>query len=515
MSSLPDFGAPDLPHRTFERVSITGTLLCLSDLHVGNGEEKPVPEPSKKNAAPPLYSAVCLDVNGRPYIPGATLRGFLNQTLWVKARDRHEKIFGTARKARDGGNSAEVGNAGAVRVYDARAIGGSEGWRSRIANDPVTGTAKEGRLFNEAVVLAGSRFRVHLELHGRINGIGVDDVAAVLWALSRLGDSGGALGGGKGHGRGRLRWRLDPQGVMCLSRDALRDWLLGEGSLAQRYEPVDVEPWAQEPANCRYRLRLRPSSPLLVRDPKVGAHEEKAEGEPDFTFMRRGSRVLVPGSTLRGMIRARCRRLILSLIAELNSMTEAEFRNQADKLTDEIFGGKARAGWVRASDAIGHFKTIDQRSPSGMANNGNSVPTGHRDALHRQWFNAVDRFTGGVKGGALYQVEAVWPDSLRCVIHLNPKIMDEPNRWMLGLLTLVLRDAMEGDLALGWGKGRGYGAFKAEIRRPEEAGYFERWRELIADARLKEAMDRDVKALETHLESLGAVRNSEQRGSNP
>lgn len=35
--------------------------------------------------------------------------------------------------------------------------------------------------------------------------------------------------------------------------------------------------------------------------------------------------------------------------------------------------------------------------------------------------------------------------------------------WWRGLLLLVLRDAIEGDLAIGWGKARGYGAFKVEV----------------------------------------------------
>ena len=38
-----------------------------------------------------------------------------------------------------------------------------------------------------------------------------------------------------------------------------------------------------------------------------------------------------------------------------------------------------------------------------------------------------------------------------------------PAEWYKGLLLLV-RDALEGDLVLGWGKGRGYGSFKLELQ---------------------------------------------------
>ena len=43
-------------------------------------------------------------------------------------------------------------------------------------------------------------------------------------------------------------------------------------------------------------------------------------------------------------------------------------------------------------------------------------------------------------------------------------IKDLPAEWCKGLLLLVVRDALEGDLILGWGKGRGYGNFNLRIR---------------------------------------------------
>lgn len=43
---------------------------------------------------------------------------------------------------------------------------------------------------------------------------------------------------------------------------------------------------------------------------------------------------------------------------------------------------------------------------------------------------------------------------------LRPPLLHADTRWALGLLCFLLRDGLEGDLRLGWGRARGYGRIR-------------------------------------------------------
>ena len=90
------------------------------------------------------------------------------------------------------------------------------------------------------------------------------------------------------------------------------------------------------------------------------------------------------------------------------------------------------------------------------------IPSGHL-----QQFVAIDRFTGGSSEGALYKVHAAPP----CVVRgrISWRTAPDPDGdWRLALLAMLARDAMEGDLIVGWGKARGYGQGVAGLRLPAQ-----------------------------------------------
>jgi hypothetical protein len=97
---------------------------------------------------------------------------------------------------------------------------------------------------------------------------------------------------------------------------------------------------------------------------------------------------------------------------------------------------------------------------------------------------AATAAAGGVKSirgeGALFSVEASVGGCFRAPLVLETarlaqqEAATEGPAWWQGLLLLVARDAMEGDLSLGWGKGRGYGAVGAMLH-PEARVPPQRW----------------------------------------
>jgi hypothetical protein len=120
----------------------------------------------------------------------------------------------------------------------------------------------------------------------------------------------------------------------------------------------------------------------------------------------------------------------------------------ADALIGKVFGSTAAIAGLFVGEARGDYDPP-------------------RD-LHPQWFNALDRFTGGAAEQRLYNVVAAIPDRLDFDLSLQPRLRGEP--WVLGLLCYLLRDALEGDIALGWGRARGYGAVRMILAEADTAG---------------------------------------------
>jgi CRISPR/Cas system CSM-associated protein Csm3 (group 7 of RAMP superfamily) len=134
------------------------------------------------------------------------------------------------------------------------------------------------------------------------------------------------------------------------------------------------------------------------------------------------------------------RRILLTLLLQQKPEL-AQAIEKSDKLVkelvDEIFGHEGQRGKVWFDDAV-------------------SAGVAERCS---QTFNAVDRFTGGVADTALFSVEGARCDKLSGTVWLRESLED----WQKGILALVVRDMVEGELGLGWGKSRGYGSFSVEL----------------------------------------------------
>jgi CRISPR/Cas system CSM-associated protein Csm3 (group 7 of RAMP superfamily) len=452
----------------YVRVHIAGTLECVSDLHVGDGELAIFRERSgRAGSAQGAYNTVGIDANGNCYLPASTLRGFLR----AGARGNPllcEKLFGTLKNS--------TGFSGAVRVSDAyldRGVTGTEAnrpyWhhirgttvRHGIAIDPATGVAERRKLFRHELVPAASRFRLSVEA----DRIRPQELKALLDLLARWnGGERASIGKGKSKGQGRVRWEIED--VLVLTREKLLDWLRSDDSLDHRF--LESVPLPKRP-NVSERgvvLRLCPSAPLLSNE--AGFVQEPRDEEdhpPQLEYSRLpDGRPFIPAASLRGLARARARR-ILATIAYYHqdqALSSTNAGKVADSLLDSLFGttGQRSAFWF--SDAVSET----------------------RGSPHPQFFNAVDRFTGGVAKEKLYNVNAVLSGELRFTVSIDAlsegRLREED--WWKGLLVLLLRDAMEGDLAIGWGKSRGYGAFRLKITA-ESGANIDAWAACLRELR--------------------------------
>src|ERR1017187_2425216 len=191
---------PELPRTLVPRFRIEGTLTTLGPLRIGSGAfaESRIPV-KKKHGAWVEVQGVFLDVSGRAYIPGSSLKGFLRNYLDSRgvASGLWQSMFGY----QEAGNLEDPrgkGLGGAITVRDARLRDGDlplniqdPYWDPRratcVASHVVierrTRTAKEELLFFEEYVPAGISFAVTLLVEGGDrNGQEAEETAAELLA---------------------------------------------------------------------------------------------------------------------------------------------------------------------------------------------------------------------------------------------------------------------------------------------------------------------------------------------
>lgn len=349
--------------------------------------------------------------------------------------------------------------------------------RDRVGIDRRTRTAADRRKYDLELVEGEVEFPFEL----RLDDPEEDERLYLEAVLRRLAQGWLFLGGKTATGLGRAelsfldRHELDWRRPQCLIEHLLGDdgtagairvqllpdgrgeWL-GSGLLpAPSSAPEGEAGWAQ------LRLRLELDFPwgLLVNDPG-----EALSQAHDHAFSRlTDGRPLLPGSALRGALRSRAEQILRTLAGDgaacdlhrkghsCHERIEmaSEGLSQALSFEEElrrhcsacrVFGSGRLASAVKLTD----FHPVDaaQASP------------------RTQEFVAVDRFTGGAAEGAKFDAQVC--DRARVAGELHLELSpDRLQPWGLGLLALVLRDLLCGDLPLGFGTAKGLNESRASV----------------------------------------------------
>lgn len=434
------------PEPTYLRAIISFELRTLSPLHCGDGGSLAASEAAWPGLEQPQghINTACMgedrDGNPRPYIPASTLRGSLRERC-----PQPDRLFGTAR--------GDQGTAGAVRVYDAFLEARDEGppgdryWnpargttlRTGVSLDPLTGTAVAAKLFNFEIVPDDARARVQLEAD-RVTEAELVELLGLVHAWD--GSAVNALGRGRSRGWGRVEL-VSTRTVRVLTENEVREWLCSDSDAAPQWRVLDSAirvTTAPSAGVVRQCFRLEARSPILMNEPgRVRTSAESEGHEPALEYMRTASgQAVIPGSSLRGAVRARAARILATLAyASGDAPDGTELTKAIAPLLDALFGTERFRSPIWFADA---------HAPE------------HNE--HVQHFNAIDRFTGGVSDGALYAVTAAACDYLEGEVTLELRRLPSGD-WWKALLLFLARDLMEGDIPIGWGKSRGFGAVHA------------------------------------------------------
>ncbi|KPQ40163.1 MAG: RAMP superfamily [Phormidium sp. OSCR] len=210
--------------------------------------------------------------------------------------------------------------------------------------------------------------------------------------------------------------------------------------------------------HCTLDFSIRPVGPLLVKSGKEGADPTKPDMEFVETYHAGGRSVYLPGSSLKGAIRAHAERIVRTVGGDnppsegksglwandpinsnderLKGKTPSEIYRQSS-FTEQIFGNTALASRLRIEDAY----------PSSE----------HPLKLEERNGVAIDRVFGSVAVGP-FNYQVCTDGEFRSKIHLKNFTLAQ-----LALIGLVLRDLDQGWFGLGFGKSRGLGTVDVQF----------------------------------------------------
>lgn len=195
--------------------------------------------------------------------------------------------------------------------------------------------------------------------------------------------------------------------------------------------------------HCIIDFSIIPVGPILIKSGKEGADPTKPNMEFVETYHAGGRSVYLPGSSLKGAIRAHAERIVRTVgsdkrptLDSCKQLRSAEIYKQSS-FTDQIFGNTSIASRFRIQDA---YPTT-------------SIPL----KIEERNGVAIDRVFGSAVRGALFNYEVCTSGDFRTKIHLKNFSLAQ-----LGLIGLVLRDLDDGWFGIGFAKSRGMGTVKLQ-----------------------------------------------------
>lgn len=443
---------------------IQGRFTLVTPLHIGNGQDEPITQEGQEN----FVAQVARDHTGKPYLPGSSIKGAL-RALALRtdlSDDICKKLFGSM-DASDNTTPAKVEFCNAYLVESPQASGlpgfDKEKQRALLPHSVRNrdyGTVQDKLFFTEQVVPPGSQFAFECTAQK----LEEKDIQTLLGILELSGQSNSRfqLGGRKASDNGRVGW--DKREVRCI-RDFSVLW-----KTVQTHPSTPVDLWTSGVVQKRFPsrqpalssdqllvlngLELKFHTPFLVHqkiDKKIKPDQKNGpDGKPRTNH---AEREVLPASSLHGALRSQAERILRTLCKE---KTPEGYKVPAvfglDKaanlnLSAVLFGAPGWRAVLQCTDFVAppNSPTIDHHMV------------------------AIDRLTGGGKDSAKFSIRALDCPTLTGSIRIDLGRLRKLAPYnaaietqCLGLLAHVLRDLDEGDIALGYGKAKGYGACRAD-----------------------------------------------------
>ncbi|MCC5900278.1 MAG: hypothetical protein JJU32_20500 [Phormidium sp. BM_Day4_Bin.17] len=437
------------------RWSISGELKAQTPIHIGG-------------VGGDADTDLALAVNGRGqyYLPGTSLAGAFRSwmTRLPSQNDSSIKtIWGDHEDDNHGASRLIIDDA---TIETRKPIEIREG----VGIDRHSGTAAERFKYSRAILPKGVSFALNLTFDGQPN----KDPIALWQLLNALQQGDIRIGAAKTRGLGRVK--LDNLNIhrQDLSHaEGLFNSLLNGGT-PQPWSTLQAKAAYEMPLSLDFQIAWTPRDPVMV---KAEADGIAVDMLPLVSQVDSGVRFVIPGSSLKGVLRSHAERIIRTVC---QTPTGEEFADQIHlNLINEIFGAASKKaqkqgqmgilflddcygtlpisedGWFnveRATDLHDGFKSQLKTA----------VGTKPYQKLQPAVHVAIDRWTGGAAEGMLYSVlEPIgveW-DPIGIQVDLARLEDQSPEQVQpaVALLLLVLRDFANRKLPIGYGTNRGMG----------------------------------------------------------
>lgn len=419
---------------------------------------------------------VAVDGSGKLYIPGTSLAGPMRAWLSknVEPEAMVDELFGFIEQTED------KGQASSLFIEDSSARGSVRERRHGIALREDTGTVADGFFYTRGLLPRGTRFLLEMELDiDKSPEPGTEHPAGALAPLLRALCAGEIrFGACKTRGMGDLRLedlRVDYYDF-AKDTEALDRWLASGGSSEDR-ESLGLEqelkelecfgtPKRKERHLFEVLVHWRALSPVMVKAGRDGVEADMLplmSGVEGAKGAAGGIAPVLPGSSIKGVLRAQARRILHTLFDPNgeNAAEKPEYLN----LLDALFGSTNWAGRLSVDDV--YYRREAPLSPGAWLKEDvdalNAVTERHQHV-------AIDRFTGGASEGALYSARPVKRDEggkksgwepIRLALDLSD-FPEAEGRAALALLKLLIRDLRDGYVPIGFGSRRGMGEITVE-----------------------------------------------------
>lgn len=432
-----------------------------------------------------LYGGADLPVarngRGRLFVPGTSLGGAIRAAFLRSLGDQADSeeqvraLFGWTPDQGDGGHASYL------TVHDALLKDAALERRDGVGIDRFTGAAADNFLYSREVVAAGATLDLAIEVEEPrgADGKPAPQIAPLVPRLAGMLQSEGiTVGAASSKGLGRLEAvdvveldRLD-----LSDRAHLRAWWgwRSRGELKVRPPRAAVAPAKHKLDQDRWTFRIHwePVDPVMVKSGGEGS--EVAQIPLCTRHMDGGWRAVLPGSALRGALRAHAERIVRTTRSGFE-LRPSLLEQVKVPLAVELFGRARAAGDEVARGAVSVEDCLhaDRLEEALSGEEGEPTP----GQWHRRARVAVDRWTGGALDSALFQVrEPRWEQQERgrswgpLVLHLDLSRHRPTQEAMMALLWLVLRDLAQGWLPLGFGSRQGMGAVKVTGIQAQHGG---------------------------------------------
>ena len=206
----------------------------------------------------------------------------------------------------------------------------------------------------------------------------------------------------------------------------------------------------------KIEITISPVGPLLIKASDQGADPTKPDMEFVETYHKDGRSVYLPGSSLKGAIRAHCERIVRTVGGKVSTCDPLKRDSECKKLDNgnsaELYKNTCTVCQIFGSTNISARANIADAYPVDTT----KIKLEERNGV------AIDRIFGSAVGGALFNFQVMTAGAFTTKLKIKNFTTAQ-----LALIALAIRDFDEQRIGIGFAKSRGLGQVNMKVNKVE------------------------------------------------